>query len=609
MPNDKVQDVESERPQQPAAATIELPREITGPRNDRADQAADSKDTNGKSNSDGQGSTAAYLWKSLSGAGNQVVEAAKKSLPDLSIIGLGDPSAAEKAQAEKEDRAVKSSAEAGKKNGDQAINRYFEFRDSKQTGANKNTEAAKDASALANHEDANKEKPLESLAVAGKDRPYEAKYNDKNELIQLKSPSGMTFNRVSPENENGFAYWQAKNEKGQVVNYGSNSDKFVGKLALDKEGAHVMIGHDKRNPRNDSKWAGSLVETRADGAESFSSVTSANGKATGIETRLTQKDGTVVTARALYDKDGRLNATGDVTVSSKDGDSKYVVKDGEITARDTNLIAKKEAEETARNLDANSKLNNLRRASVTTLRDGSLHVDIHNARATFQNSVNPGTVINGTRIDGSTVGNHVVMNAKYKNGAIEMRVDGITGHGARRGPLGRWRSGSGDVDAIKIEPGRMHSHTERGWTSTPQHLMTDKARGSVDAQNIQQAGEIIKTIAENSKNLQVEKVAAREFKVSVKPSEQLKQQMNEKGLLKFDGDLNMKFSYDEKGMKMTDIQGIKAFGMNITEIRSQPGKAGKMDYKATYVNPANGEKGNYSISEDQIKKMTKSFGR
>ncbi len=60
---------------------------------------------------------------------------------------------------------------------------------------------------------------------------------------------------------------------------------------------------------------------------------------------------------------------------------------------------------------------------------------------------------------------------------------------------------------------------------------------------------------------------------------------------------------------MTDIQGIKAFGMNITEIRSQPGKAGKMDYKATYVNPANGEKGNYSISEDQIKKMTKSFGR
>lgn len=617
MPNDKVQEnVETERPQS-NTANIELPREITGPSGtDRAqlqrNEMKDPKDIKDTAEKPGasQSSGVSSLWKSLSGAGNQVVEAAKKSLPDLSIVGLGDTTAAEKAKADKQDKVVKDSADAGRKNGDEAINRYFEFRDSKggapKQGAGQDNDLASAIKADADG------KPLETLAVPGKDKPYQAKYNDKNELVQLKAPSGTTFNRISPENDKGFAYWQATNEKGQIVPYGNNSSSFVGKLGLDKDGAHIMIGHDKRNPRNDSKWAGSLIETKADGSESLSSVMSDKGKATGIETRLTQRDGTVVRSRAQYDNAGKLTRSGEVSVDSKDGDSKYVVKDGEISSRDTNLLAKKEALETARNLDANQKLHNLRHASVTTRSDGSLHVDIHNDRSTFQNSVHPGTVINGTRQDGSTMSEHVSMNAKYSNGAIELnQVQGITGHGAKTGPLGRrWWTGSAGVNAIKVEAGAMHSHTNRaGWSSTPQHLMTDKARGSVDAANIQQAGEIMRSIAENSKNLQVDKVGAREFKVQAKPSENLKKQMGDSGFLKLDNDVKAKVSYDESGMKMSEIQGIKALGMNVTEIKSQPGKGGKMDYKASYINPVTGEKGIHSISEDQIRKMTKSFGR
>lgn len=610
MPNDRVQEnVETQRPQ-PAKANIELPQEITGPAAQRAERVREESKDNGDKTGGNQSSGASSFWKSLSGAGNQIVEAAKKSLPDLSIVGLGDTTAAEKAKADKQDKAVKDSADSGRKNGDEAINRYFEFRDSKggtpAQGAAQGKDVASGVKADADN------KPLESLAVPGKDNPYEAKYNDKNEITQLRTPSGGTFNRISAENDKGFAYWQATNEKGQIIPYGNNSNSFVGKLALDKDGAHIMIGHDKRNPRNDSKWAGSLIETKADGSESLSSVMSDKGKATGIETRLTQRDGTVVRSRALYDNAGRLTRSGEVSVDSKDGDAKFVVKDGEISSRDVNLLAKKEAQETARNLDANEKLNNLRRASVTTLTDGSLHVDIQNSRATYQNSVNPGTVIKGTRQDGSTMSEHVSMNAKYRNGAIELnQVQGITGHGARTGPLGRrWWSGSAGVDSIKVEPGAMHSHTNRaGWSSTPQHLMTDKARGSVDAANIQQAGEIMRSIAENSKNLQVDRVGAREFKVQAKPSESLKKQMSDSGFLKLDNDIKAKVSYDETGMKMSEIQGIKALGMNVTEIKSQPGKGGKMDYRATYINPATGEKGVHPISEDQIRKMTKSIGR
>ena len=607
MPNDKVQDnVETERPQPNAAANIELPAEITGPSQERAQSdRAESKDSGDKSNAGAQPS--AGLWKALSGAGNQLVEAAKGSLPELSIAGLGDSAAAEKAKAAKEDNAVKNLAEAGRKNGDEAIDRYFSFRDSKD--GNTIGGANKDAAQGLNGDDTAKEKPLTSLSVPGKDKPYEAKYNDKNEIVQLKSPNGLTFNRVSPANDNGFAFWQASNEKGQIVPFGSNSNSFVGKLSLDKEGSHIMIGHDKRNPRNDTKHAGTLIETKADGSESRSSVLSENGKTAGIETRLTQRDGTVVRSMAQYDKAGKLNRNDSVSVDSKDGDSKYVVKNGEITSRDTNILAKQNARDFARSLDSNAKLSNLRHADVTTMNNGSLHLNITNDRATFQSSVNPGTVISGTRVDGSTMSNHISMNAKFQNGAIELNnVRGITGHGAKQGPLGlRWWSGSAVVDSVKIEGGVMHTHTNRGWSSTSQHLMKAEAQGTVDAANVKQSGEMLKAVAENTKNLQVDRVGAREFKVSMKPTEHLKKQVEKDGFLKLGDNVNIKASYNETGVKM-DVKGIKTFGMDVTEIKSQPGKGGKMEYKASYTNPLTGEKGSYPISEDQIRKMTKSFG-
>ena len=541
-----------------------------------------------------------------------------QGFPEINIFGGSDPAAAQR----KADAGIKSLAADGAKTAEAVNAKYFSFRDGQainKTSESATTQIGADGAATQVNESTGLNKssdsaPLSRLAIPGAkdgspDRVYQAKYNDKGEITQMISPTGTKFDRVSPANDKGFAYWKASGSDGKTMKYGSNSESFVGKLSLDKDGAHIMIGHDKRNPRNDTQWAGSLVEMSATGVESRTSlVPSKDGKSTSFETQVTKKDGTTITSRSSFDKEGQLKVDADVQVQDKMKDSKYTVKNGEIIQRNENLISAERLKNVARTLDSNEKLNNLRNARITTHGD-SLHVELNNKQSTHQNSTKPGTWINGTLQEGSTMSANMKFDARYQNNKIELNnIQGITGHGAKTGPFGR-RLFHGDAGVAKIQvaEGQMSALTNRGWSTTPKHLMTDQAKQTVEKESIDQAGAMIKMVTENSKNVAVDKTSKRSLDFAVQPSDKAKKEMDADGLVKLENNVKGKFSYDESGFKFSNLQGVKALGQNVNEIKATPGKNGKIDYVASFTNPADGKVGKHTISEDQVRMMLKTM--
>lgn len=546
---------------------------------------ANEKSVDGKTESRSESKTNPFdvnkLWEGVSAAAKSFTKELPEGFSSLSLIGASDELAVQK----KLEASVKAGAKQASVFSGEQIDNYFQFRDGKA-----------------------KPGPEEKLNLApspktNDEKAFQGKYNDNNELVELRAPSGKTYQRISPANENGFAYWQVRNEKGEKVRYGSASDSFVGKLSLDKDGAHIMIGHDKRNPANNTVWAGTFVEARSDGSETRTRVLSEGGKATGLEFQLTQKDGKIFTTQAKYEKSGALKLDGTQDVHDKSGDWKFTLRNGEVIKRDLNLLAKERVSQFALSLDSNEKLRNLRKVDLSS-RGDRLHVVLENSHSSFQQSAKPGTVINGTRVDGSTMGKKVVLDAQFQQGRLDINVDGITGHGAKKGPLGRrWWSGSSEVHSMSISEGRISSTTDRGTTSIDASQLNDKARQNVTKEAIEQSGALIKALTENSKNVSIERTSARSFKMSMQPSETLQAQVKEGGILSLSGRINGEFAYDRSGFKISGLDGVRALDKDVKEIIAQPGRNGKLDYLASYVDKTTGKTGKITIPESQVKQM------
>ena len=207
------------------------------------------------------------------------------------------------------------------------------------------------------------------------------------------------------------------------------------------------------------------------------------------------------------------------------------------------------------------------------------------------------------------MGANMKFDARFQNNKIELNnIQGITGHGAKTGPFGKFLfQGSLPVKNLQVAEGQMSALTNRGWSTTPKHLMTDQAKQTVEKESIDQAGAMIKMVTENSKNVAVDKTSKRSLDFAVQPSEKAKKEMDADGLVKLENNVKGKFSYDESGFKFSNLQGVKALGQNVNEIKASPGKNGKIDYVASFTNPADGKVGKHTISEDQVRMMLKTM--
>lgn len=551
-------------------------------------------------------------------------KAAEAYLPQMEIFSGGAKPPQEKAQS-KDEASIKT-ADAGNEKISAQLDNYFNFRDGGKSATAKDGASRQEPGSYKNEDgssyEIDKNGDMTKLTTAPSEKhpegqTFKASYNENHELVKMETPGGKTFTRTSPENEKGFAYWQSRDAAGNKTSFGNASNNaFVGKLDLNSDGAKFMIGHDKRNPSQNTKWAGSMIEYGSDGSETRSTLHAEKGKTTGFDSTVKEADGTQIKSSSKIDEPGKTSLTGSTEITSADGDSKTIIKDGKVTERKENLLASEKLAEVARNLDGNDRLQNLKHASLTKHGD-STHVSIDNYGERNQRSIQPGTVINGTRPSHTHVSKHLEFDLKTgKDGSISMsNIDGMRGYGSALGPLGRrWHSGSSEVHDIRMTKGRdghtsLDTRSDRGWLHASHNQLTPEAQAGMDSMT-GKGSKMIDFLNENSKQATIDHAEKRGFSFSMQPTEKFKEMAKESGMPMEIGDkLSAKFSYSENGMKLTDIQGVKALGQNVTGVQIEPGKGGEMSMKAEYTNPKTGEKGSIPIPMSQAKAILAMMGQ
>ena len=567
------------------------------------DQQSDSKSD--KSSKFGPLNLLASFGDTVGKTAQEAYKAAESLLPQMEIFSGGVKGDSAKPAT---DASVKT-AEAGQAKIDGQLDKYFAFRDPKDGGTDSQKAAGESKQAPGDYKNEDgssykidKNGDLTQLTTAPSEKfpdgqTYKATYNDKHEMVKLEAPGGKSFTRVSPENDKGFAYWQSRDANGNKTSFGNKTnDAFVGKLDLNQDGAQFMIGHDKRNPGQNTKWAGTMIEHGSDGSETRSSLHTENGKTTGFDSTVKNADGTQVQTTSKLE-DGKAVKSGDAEVKSADGDTKTIIKDGKVVEKQENLIAKEKMEAIAHKLDGNDRLQNLKHAKLTKQGD-SIHVSMDNYGARDQRSIQPGTVINGTKPDHTHAAKHQEFDLRHnKDGSVSMsNIQGMTGYGSALGPLGRrWHSGSSPVHEVRMVPGRdghssMQSLSDRGWIHASHHVLTPEAKAAADGFTGKGA-KTIDFLNENTKQATIDHPSKRNFNFDLTPTEKFKEKAKEGGMPIEIGDkVSAKFSYDEKGMQLSDLKGISAFGQPITGLKIEPGKGGEMSAKAEYVNPLTGQK-------------------
>lgn len=507
---------------------------------------------------------------------------------------------------------VLSAAVSGSERSQSQIDRYFQFRDNKPSGKSLIEE---NLQRRGHHENENGSSydidtrgdvtrlgmpPTEKFP---KGLTYTAKYNDKHELIKLESSTGKVFTRVTSKNNDGFAYWECADVNGQKIPYGSVSGPFVGKIAIGEQGVQIMIGHDYQNPRQNTKWAGTLVERNMDGSETRASLIGENGKTVGFESVSSLADGSQVTSIYKFDERHCLIKQAAVEVFSADQDSRTVVQNGEKISSQENLLAKDRLRQLSSSLEQNPRLNNLRNVEVQN-RGNNLHVVVDNFGATYQNSVRPGTIINGIRPTGLQMQQRMDFNVSHSNNTIKLdQINGMVGYGEKLGPLQlMWWSGSSEVKAVNLGPGYMQSGTAEGWAIVTAPYLTGEALNAVHPESLTQAGAMLDLLRENADHVAARKTSRRSFDLSVRPSKQLRAKLKESELPIQCSDCVLgKFSYDQAGSMLSGIEGIAFNGHNVSEIRTEPDKIGQLKFIIGYRDKSTGKNESFAISESHLK--------
>ncbi len=555
-----------------------------------------------------------------------------EGFPELLLRGMTNSKDNNFGLTDKSADALKAAAAFGNDNGQTQLDKYFTFRDGKvssKQSADELSPGKKEGNNGSSYviNDKGDTTTFTSRPTAGEPNgsSRNAAYNAKHELVALANPSGTSFKRTSAENDKGFAYWQAFDQQGQKVQVGSKSGPFVGKLSLDQDGAHIMVGHDKTNPSQNTKWAGMLSELRPDGSEIRTTVLNEKGENPGFETQTTMPDGTQVTSRSHYDKDSKTyKPDSEVTVLDANRDAKTVIKDGEIVSRETNLLAKERMKELVHSLESNSQLQNLQHADISSTKNG-LHIVIDNAKPTYSAPMTlPGLTIGGTIPDNNRIGKHVSLDAKYSPEAHSIQLShlqGVSGSGHQFGPIfGKQWDGGAVVDGMKIDPKNVAIHVNSvqvltggighrvaqkaansqgpGWKSLPMSQLQPEMRESI-GKNLDPIGHAIQTMSEETKHIGIDRTSAHGLKLETQPSGKLQAEVEKMSpLLDLDKDIKGKLSYDESGIKLTDIKGVKVLFQDIKELRLEPAKNGKFNISVDFENPLTQKTNTIPIPED-----------
>ncbi|MBX9690327.1 MAG: hypothetical protein K2X27_26675 [Candidatus Obscuribacterales bacterium] len=546
-------------------------------------------------------------------------KAAAETLPNLDIVDLADKLSKSSdpliaARAKNDAEALKASANSDELVQNQ-LDKYFDLRDKgKPEGA---LAEKKEAGEYKNEDGSSyvvdKNGDITSLTTKASEahpqgETYKASYNDKHELIKLEYPTGKSFTRTSPENDRGFAYWQARDSSGKAVSYGNaGAQPFVGKLSLDSAGSHIMIGHDKQNPAQNTKWAGSVIDQNSDGSMLRSSLISEKGKTTGFKSEIENPDGTKVEITSKL-VDGKVVLDDKATVKSKSGDQISTVSDGKVIDRKEHLLADAKMAELARGLDSSPKLQNLRHADIRS-RGESLHVAIDNYAPSTNRAVQPGTVINGIMPDRTEVSNHLEFDLSHgKDNSVRMsNISGMEGHGFGLGPLKRrWHEGSSPVMEVRMAPGQdgkgvMQSLSSRGWMAVHSDYLNENARNSVSKSGLEKTSMMSDLIKDSSKHTVIDHPYRREFRMQMEPTAKLKENLSENGVpVELKDKVAAKMNYSENAIKVSEIKGVNSMGKELSALSIEPSADGKFKASIDLIDPKTKEKHSVTLPDSQV---------